>query len=273
MGLRFTKMHGAGNDFVVIDRRSATAPLDAALIARLCDRHRGVGCDQLLTIEPPRTAGSAFGYGIWNQDGSPAGQCGNGARCVVAWARRARIFEGASVRVDSPSGPVQAALQGEGIEIDMGRPDFSPHAVGFDGDRPEATLRAEGHDWWFGLVSMGNPHAVTRVDGVEDAPVSAVGRALQADRRFSDSCNVGFAELIGRDHIALRVFERGVGETLACGSGACAAVAVLHRQGLLDDQVRVTLPGGDLHIRWSGDGSPVRMRGPAQFVFEGEIEA
>ena len=275
MGLRFSKMQGAGNDFVVLDRRDAPAPLPVELRVRLCDRHFGVGCDQLLSIEPPRSAGAAFAYGIWNRDGSPAGQCGNGARCVVAWARRAGIFVGERVTVDSPSGTIEARCRDDGIEIEMGVPDFRPSAVGFhggDGDGDGATrIRFEWRDWPFVAVSMGNPQAVIEVAAVQSAPVEALGTALQSDPRFADRCNVGFVERVDAGQIRLRVFERGVGETLACGSGACAAVAVLHRGGRIGSEVAVHLPGGTLHIAWPGEGQAIRMRGPAEFVFEGEL--
>jgi diaminopimelate epimerase len=272
MGLRFSKMHGAGNDFVVLDRRHVNDPLSAATIARLCDRHRGIGCDQLLTIEAPRTEGSAFAYGIWNQDGSRAGQCGNGARCVVAWAQREGLFQGQGVRADSPSGPIDAEVHADGIEIGMGRPDFLGGSAGFTGgDTP--SLHRLGRDWPFTVVSMGNPHAVIEVDDVSLAPVQDIGPALQRDARFADRCNVGFVQLIDRGQIALRVFERGVGETLACGSGACAAMASLRRADRVDADVRVVLPGGTLRVTWNAPDAPIRMRGPAEFVFEGELPA
>jgi diaminopimelate epimerase len=271
MGLGFSKMHGAGNDFVLIDRRQSTDPLPAALVARLCDRHRGVGCDQLLTIEPPRTPGSAFAYAIWNQDGSAAGQCGNGARCVVAWARRAGLFAGDRVQADSPSGPISARIDSLGIEIDMGRPDFSAEAVGFRDTEQPRCVRIADRDWCFGLVSMGNPHALVEVEDLASAPVQALGSRLQQDARFADSCNVGFAQLLDRRRLRLRVFERGVGETLACGSGACAAVALLRRDGRLDDVVQVDLPGGSVQVSWAAQEQSLRLRGPAEFVFEGEF--
>ena len=273
MGLLFSKMHGAGNDFVIIDRRNASLPLPAALVARLCDRHRGVGCDQLLTVEAPRSPGSAFAYGIWNQDGSAAAQCGNGARCVVAWARRAGLFEGDRVLADSPSGRIEARIGSDGIDIDMGRPDFSADAVGFRDAGQPAEIAFEGRNVAFSTVSMGNPHAVIEVPSVESAPVQRLGPALQRDARFRDSCNVGFAQVLDRRRVKLRVYERGVGETLACGSGACAAVAALRRLDRVDPSVEVSLPGGILHIHWPDAEQPLRMRGPAEFVFEGEFHA
>jgi len=273
--LAFTKMHGAGNDFVVLDRRAAVEPLPDAVIRLLGDRHRGVGCDQLLTIEPPRSSSAVLAYGIWNSDGSRAGQCGNGARCVAAWARRAGLLDrGEHWVFDSPSGVVTVRDRGaEGFEIDMGVPGFDPAAVGFvdDGSGPQRVV--DDITWRFDLVSMGNPHAVLQAEALDRAPVAALGAALQADRRFRDGVNVGVAEVLSPQALRLRVVERGAGETLACGSGACAAVAALRRRVLLADAVAVHLPGGTLFIEWPGEGEPLRMRGPATFVFEGVLNA
>jgi len=266
-------MHGAGNDFVVVDCRASTEPLSARLIGALCDRHRGVGCDQLLTIEPPRSADATLAYGIWNADGSAAGQCGNGARCVAAWARRAGIFTIDEAVMDSPSGPVRTLINAESavISIELPPPDFDPAAIPLLAP-PADSYRAQldPDDLTFGAVSMGNPHAVIQVADVDQVDVARIGAALQADPRFPDRCNVGFAQVMDRQTIKLRVFERGVGETLACGSGACAAVAVLRRRGELDAGVAVHLPGGTLHIDWPHLGAPIRMAGPTAFVFEGE---
>lgn len=263
-------MHGAGNDFVVLDQRGR-APLLREQVERLCDRHRGIGCDQLLTIEPPRSAGAALAYGIWNTDGSRAGQCGNGARCVAAWARQHGVVHEDRFRIDSPAGVVDAAIGADGIEIGLGQPDFRAEAVPFLIDADGLQIDWGGRRWPFHTLSMGNPHVVIEVEAVATAPVAELGLALQRDRRFPDSCNVGFAERVDRGHIRLRVFERGVGETLACGSGACAAAVALIRAGRLDASVAVELPGGTLHIDWV-PAAPVRMRGPAEFVFEGVIE-
>ncbi len=271
-GLRFTKMHGAGNDFVVIDRRAAAADLSPELIGRLCDRRRGVGCDQLLTIEPPRSGGAALAYGVWNADGSAAGQCGNGARCVAAWGLREGVLRVGESMLDSPSGPVRAIIAADqGISIDMQTPQFSPAAIPLRSTEADSYLfEFAGESLHFGAVSIGNPHAVIEVENVDTADVARVGIALQNDSRFPDRCNVGFAQIVSRCHVRLRVFERGAGETLACGSGACAAVAVLRRRGQLDQRVSVTLPGGTLDIFWPDAEANMRMSGPTAFVFEGE---
>ena len=272
MRVVFHKMHGAGNDFVVLDRRDAAGPLSPAQIGLICDRHRGIGCDQLLTIEPPHTPGSALAYRIWNTDGSRAGQCGNGARCVAAWARREGLVDGDMLAMDSPAGTVRARFLDDDIELELGVPDFRASAVPFLAAGAAAVVHHGGREWPFTVLSMGNPHAVIEVEDAAAAPVASLGAALQADPRFPDSCNVGFAEVVDERHLRLRVFERGVGETLACGSGACAAVAALVRRGRLGRDVRVDLPGGRLIIDWPGEGQPVRMRGPATFVFQGVIE-
>lgn len=271
-GLRFTKMHGAGNDFVVIDRRAASADLSPQLIEKLCDRRRGVGCDQLLSIEPARSEGAALAYGIWNADGSAAGQCGNGARCVAAWALREGLVQTGEYMLDSPAGPLSAFISADhGISIDMPRPQFSPQAIPLRSAEADSyRFEFDGESVYFAAVSLGNPHAVIEVDDVDTADVARVGPGLQNDPRFPDRCNVGFAQIINRRHIRLRVYERGVGETLACGSGACAAVAVLRRRGLLDERVSVTLPGGTLDIVWPDAHAKMRMSGPTAFVFEGE---
>ncbi len=270
--LRFSKMHGAGNDFVVLDWRGVDGPLPPALAARLADRHRGVGCDQVLTIEPPRSPGAALAYGIWNRDGSRARQCGNGARCVAAWARRAGLVDADHFVMDSPAGPVATTIVDAAVEVELARPGFDPAMLPFAGGVEDCAV-IDGDTVRFMVVSLGNPHAVIEVDDVATVPVAAWGAHLQCDTRFADSCNVGFAQVQSPDRIALRVYERGVGETLACGSGACAAVAVLVRRGRIARHVAVTLPGGTLEIDWPADDAPMRMRGPAEFVFEGVIEA
>ena len=286
MGLRFSKMHGAGNDFVVIDLRDGRAAPDAALARAIGDRHTGVGFDQLLTIEPPGSADAVARYGIWNSDGSPAQQCGNGARCVAAWLVRDGSATTSSFVLDSPAGRVLVEHIGEArYSLDLGVPEFEPAKIPFTpvGAASAATAphdaitggsgyrtRLLGRDLHFGAVSMGNPHALVVVDDIAKAPVHEFGPALQASGMFPESVNVGFAQILAPDQIRLRVYERGAGETLACGSGACAAVAILVRQGKIGRIVRVHLPGGTLDIAWPADDAPVRMAGPATFVFEGE---
>jgi diaminopimelate epimerase len=271
--LHFWKMHGAGNDFVLLDWRVGSAAMTPELAARLADRHRGIGCDQILSIEPARSRGAVAAYGVWNADGTAARQCGNGARCVAAWLRRAGVDAGGRFFLDSPSGPVEVTFHGDEVEVTLGAPRFEPAAAGFQPvDDGESVIEHQGQRLSFGVVSMGNPHAVIEVDDVERVDVAGIGRALQCDPRFADSCNVGFAQRIDAAHLRLRVFERGVGETLACGSGACAAVAVLAARGRLGSEVAVDLPGGRLQISWTGGAAPLRMRGPATFVFEGELE-
>ncbi len=276
--MRFSKMHGAGNDFVVLDLRGGAPAPASTLCARLADRHRGVGCDQILTIEPPRNAGSIAAYRIWNADGSASGQCGNGARCVAAWLVR----DGAapaqdSFAIDSPAGVHAVTRDADGgFVIDMGPPRFAPAdipLVGVDGEQDDYTLTLGGETLQLGAVSMGNPHAVLEVADVANADVARLGPALQASAWFPVSVNVGFAQVLAPGHIRLRVFERGVGETLACGSGACAAVAVLARRGRVHAEagVRVDLPGGTLRIRRDAATGSLFMGGPAAFAFEGNL--
>jgi len=272
--LPFTKMHGAGNDFVVLDLRDGTPPPDAALAARLADRHFGVGCDQILTIEAPRSESAVAAYRIWNSDGSPSQQCGNGARCVAAWLVRDGTARGEQFVVDSPVTAHRVERLGEGeYAVAMGVPEFTPERiplVGFMHAREEYLLPVQGESVRFGAVSMGNPHAVIEVGLVDAAPVERLGPLLQQHAAFPESVNVGFVQVLDRGHVRLRVYERGVGETLACGSGACAAAVVLMQRGRIDRDAVVSLPGGDLRIRWPSPQSQVVMSGPARFVFEGE---
>jgi diaminopimelate epimerase len=273
MALRFSKMHGAGNDFVILDLRGGKAPPLRTEVRAIGDRHAGVGFDQLLTIEDSRQPDCVAAYRIWNSDGSLAEQCGNGARCVAAWVVRAGIAAPPRFVLDSPAGPIAVDCLDDGrFALDMGRPRFAPAEVPlqmeneapvYEGIFGRLRLR-------FGALSMGNPHAVFEVSSVTQAEVEALGRAVQSAPLFPQGVNVGFAEVVSPEHIRLRVYERGAGETLACGSGACAAVAVLQRQGRVGTHVDVDLPGGRLTIDWPGGDAPVRMAGPAAFVFEGE---
>lgn len=273
-GLRFTKMHGAGNDFVVLDLRAGAPAPDAARCRFLADRHRGVGCDQVLTIETARAPGAIAGYRIWNSDGSPSRQCGNGARCVAHFLRRDDSLLPDRFVLDSPAGPIEVeALGDDRYTLDMGRPDFAPERIGLrlDGPVDPYALTLDYGPVSFGAVSMGNPHAVLEVADLHSAPVAQLGRALQARPEFADGVNVGFVQVVSPERIRLRVFERGVGETQACGSGACAAVAVLARRGRVDARVAVELPGGELVVEWPDPQSPIRMTGPAAFVFDGQL--
>ena len=274
MKLRFTKMHGIGNDFAVVDCRDRPLALSPAQIAQIGDRHTGIGFDQLLTIEPSRNPDCAFAYGIWNSDGTGAGQCGNGVRCVAAWLQRAGALGVGATRLQSPSGPVAVELFDDGdVRVDMGVPRFAP--VDIPLNLPAADpyrLRVGDALVEFGAVSMGNPHAVIEVDDTAVAPLQSRGAALSTNVHFPQRCNVGFAQIVDRAQLRLCVWERGAGATLACGTGACAAVAVLRRRGKLDADVSVQLPGGTLRIQWVGEGASVWMRGPAQFVFEGEMD-
>ncbi|MFS8064424.1 MAG: diaminopimelate epimerase [Luteimonas sp.] len=293
MGLRFSKMHGAGNDFVILDLRGGKPSPPDALVRAIGDRHRGVGFDQLLSIDDSRREDCVAAYRIWNTDGSRAEQCGNGARCVAAWVMRAGMAAAPRFSLDSPAGPIVVDCLDDGqFALDMGAPIFAPAAIplsagsegggsegggseagGSEADGSEAEVYSviiDGRALRFGAASMGNPHAVIEVDSVDDADVEGIGRALQQSSLFPASVNVGFAQVIDPGHIKLRVYERGAGETLACGSGACAAVAVLARQGLVGTHVAVDLPGGRLTIDWPGGDAAIRMAGPATFVFEGE---
>ena len=274
MQLHFSKMHGIGNDFVVLDCRDGAFPLNVAQIRALGDRHTGVGFDQLLSVEPARDRSCAFYYGIWNADGSPSGQCGNGVRCVAAWLHRAGALSlGDSVRLESPSGPVSVRLlNANEVSVDMGEPIFEPARIPFAAEHAADRYRIEvGTDVLeIGAVSMGNPHAVVSVDDLTDPALQRLGPLLSGHERFAQGTNAGFVRLIDRGHLQLRVHERGAGWTRACGTGACAAMAVLHRRAEVDDSVQVDLPGGTLRIDWAGPGQSLWMTGPAAFAFEGE---
>jgi len=275
MALRFTKMHGAGNDFAVVDCRDRPLSLDPGQIARFGNRHFGVGFDQLLTVEPARDATSAFAYGIYNQDGHGARQCGNGVRCVAAWLHRAGAIGPGVTRLQSPSGSVDVELLDDGrVRAGMGMPEFAPQRIPLRLPAADPYRFHLNHaEVAFGAVSMGNPHAVIEVDDVEAAPLSTVGPALSTAALFPDGANVGFVQVLDRGRLRLRVWERGAGATLACGTGACAAAAVLRRRGRIDASVAVELPGGTLQIDWPGEGHELAMTGPAEFVFEGDYDA
>jgi diaminopimelate epimerase len=274
MQLHFSKMHGIGNDFVVLDCRHEAFPLDAAQIRALGDRHTGVGFDQLLSVEPARDRSSAFYYGIWNTDGTPSGQCGNGVRCVAAWLHRAGALPlGDAVRLESPSGPVTVRLlSANEVTVDMGEPIFEPARIPFAAEQAADRYRIElGADSTeIGAVSMGNPHALVSVNDLADPKWDRLGPLLSHHQRFAQGVNAGFVRRLDRGHLQLRVHERGAGWTRACGTGACAAMAVLHSRAEVDDSVQVDLPGGTLQIDWAGPGQSLWMTGPAAFAFEGE---
>lgn len=274
MAIRFTKMHGSGNDFVVVDSRDGKLALDMAVIRAMADRHTGIGFDQLLSVEPARDGSSAFYYGIWNADGSPSGQCGNGVRCVAAWLHRAgELPIGETVQIQSPSGPVAVRLlDAHQVTVDMGEPIFDPARIPFDAPyvMNRYTLDVDGQPVEIGAVSMGNPHAVVVEDALPSKGMARLGPALTAHPRFREGANAGFVQPLSRRHVRLFVHERGAGWTQACGTGACAAMAVLRHRGEVDERVQVDLPGGSLHIEWEGPGSTLWMTGPAMFVFEGE---
>ncbi|NBC95010.1 MAG: diaminopimelate epimerase [Deinococcus-Thermus bacterium] len=275
MGIAFTKMHGLGNDFVVIDGVQARVELAADEVRRVADRRTGVGCDQVLVIEPARD-GADFGYRIFNADGGEVEQCGNGARCVARFVREHGLSTADEVRFATRGGTIRTRQLADGrVAVDMGVPRFDPASIPFvaDGEADRYELDVDGRVWRLGAVSMGNPHAVLMVDDVEQAPVTTLGPAIEHHPRFPQRANVGFVQAGDRRHIRLRVWERGVGETMACGTGACAAVAVGRRQGLLDESVTVDLAGGALVIDWAGGDNPLWMTGPATTVFEGTLAA
>lgn len=274
MRLDFTKMHGLGNDFLMLDLVTQKARLDAALIRRLADRHRGVGFDQLLVVEPPTRPDVDFRYRIYNADGSEVAQCGNGARCFAVFVRDRRLTQQTTLRVETASGVITLDVLPQGkVRVDMGRPRFEPQDIPLR--RPQAaseyTLDLEGTPVVFRAVSMGNPHAVIRVDRADDAPVSTWGPALEVHPDFPERANIGFLEVTRPDYLTLRVHERGAGETQACGTGACAAAVVAMRAGWCQRRVQVQLPGGVLTIEWPDDDASVIMTGPTARVFEGSL--
>lgn len=272
MKLAFSKMHGAGNDFVVVDLVTQNAQLDAAQVRRIADRKRGIGCDQVLLVEPPDDPDADFRYRIFNADGSEAGQCGNGARCFGRFVRERQLTFKRSLKVQVPGGIMGLEIANDGaITADLGVPIFSPAQIPFNAEALalEYNLEVDGQIHRIGAVSMGNPHAVLLVDNCQQAPVIALGRAIENHARFPNRVNVGFMEILNRQEVRLRVYERGAGETEACGTGACAAAVHGMRLGLLDRAVTVQLPGGKLQVRWDSDDSAVWLGGPTASVFDG----
>ncbi len=282
MKLRFTKMHGAGNDFVMLDGVRQRFALSPEQLRRLADRHFGVGADQILVVEPAQQTSADFRYRIFNADGGEVEQCGNGARCFVKFVHALGLTEQRAIRVETLGGVIEPRLEDDGsVTVDMGAPVFAPARIPFD-DTSLAPRREGAAQVWtldapcagveVTVVSMGNPHAVHCVDDVDTAPITQLGPLIEHHRRFPRRVNAGFLQCLNRQHVRLRVWERGAGETLACGTGACAAVVSGITRGLLDADVRVDVPGGQLRVRWAGGDEPVLLSGPAVEVFTSEIE-
>lgn len=282
MLLRFTKMQGAGNDFVMLNAYDKPLTLTPEQIRFICDRRFGVGCDQMLVVEKSTIPAADFKYRIFNQDGGEVEMCGNGARCFAVFVREQGLTDKRTITCETVKGVIAPTVEDDGrVTVDMGAPHFAPEDVGFDAEgvsrlsRAADTLyqiRAGGEDNWVSIVSMGNPHAVRLVGDVDEAPVETVGEAFQHLERFKNRVNVGFLQIESRSKARLRVYERGVGETLACGSGACAAVVAGIRRGALDNAVEVEMRGGTLRITWDGADGHVFLTGPAVTVFTGEID-
>ncbi len=273
--LEFTKMHGLGNDFVVIDAINQQCQLSAEQCRNIADRHFGIGCDQILLVEPPKDQATDFYYRIFNADGSEVEQCGNGARCFAKFVLAQGLTDKHEIDVGTMSGNIRLLVEDNGmVRVNMGAPILEPGEIPFQADQqgPSYPLVVNGQQLEIGAVSMGNPHAVIPVADVVTAAVAELGPAVENHPRFPQRVNVGFMQIVERDHIRLRVYERGAGETLACGTGACAAVVAGITQGVLDAEVRVSLPGGDLVIKWAGNSQPVWMSGPAATVFDGRVE-
>lgn len=274
MQLQFSKMHGLGNDFMVVDCVTQNAYFSSEMIRRLANRHTGVGFDQLLVVEPPYDPDSDFHYRIFNADGTEVSQCGNGARCFARFVRLKGLTNKSTILVSTQAGKMSLKIEyDEAVSVDMGEPVWTPNKIPFRANGEEKTyiLRVDDTTLFVGAVSLGNPHCVTVVDDIDKAKVDTLGPLVGAHERFPDKVNVGFMQIVSRSEIHLRVYERGAGETLACGSGACAAVAVGILQGTLDSNVKVNLKGGSLQIKWRGKGHSLRMTGPAKHVFDGQI--
>ncbi|MGP3790138.1 diaminopimelate epimerase [Pseudomonas sp. B392_1p] len=274
MLLRFTKMHGLGNDFMVLDLISQHAHIQPKHAKAWGNRHTGVGFDQLLIVEPPNNPDVDFRYRIFNADGSEVEQCGNGARCFARFVLDKRLTTKKTIRVETKSGIIELHIRNDGqVSVDMGPPRLAPTQIPFQAEAEALSyaIDLDGRQVELAAVSMGNPHAVLRVDNVDNAPVHELGPRLEHHPRFPQRVNVGFLQIIDRHQARLRVWERGAGETQACGTGACAAAVAAIRQGWLDSPVQIELPGGRLSIEWAGSGRPVIMTGPAVRVYEGQI--
>lgn len=278
MLLQFSKMHGLGNDFMVVDAVSQNVFLTKEQIKQLADRNFGIGFDQLLMVEPPYDPDLDFHYRIFNADGSEVEQCGNGARCFAKFVRNKGLTNKYKIAVSTKSGKIVLYVEQDGqVTVNMGIPQFEPAKVPFKAQKQELNYILHGDDGndsataLCGVVSMGNPHAVITVEDVQTAPVKLWGPIFENHERFPERANIGFMQVVNPSHIKLRVWERGAGETLACGTGACAAAVIGQMQKTLQTQVRVDLPGGSLQIRWNGPGQPVKMTGPAEHVFDGQL--
>jgi diaminopimelate epimerase len=275
MRLDFVKMHGLGNDFMLVELPAEATLPSAAQWRALADRHTGIGFDQALVLQPPRRAGTDVYYRIFNADGSEAEQCGNGVRCIAALLHERGLARGDTLVLDSASGSLRARVLATGsVAAEIGLPNFDPRSLPFDAPerRPTYPIQIGDQEYEIGAVSLGNPHAVLRVEAVEAVPVEQIGRALQASPRFPKQVNVGFMQVLDQSHIRLRVYERGVGETQACGTGACAAAVIGRDLGLLGPEVEVNVPGGRLGVHWDGAGQSVWLTGPARRSFEGQVE-
>ena len=287
MRLPFTKMHGVGNDFVVFDAPSGASLLEPTTLRALADRRSGIGFDQALLLQPPRDPGTAVFYRIFNADGGEAEQCGNGARCIAALLHRRGLARNGEITLDSPSGHIRARIEARTpfagpadqraptlVSVEMGVPNFDPGSLPFEEPDEAASypLEVAGRTLEIGAVSIGNPHAVLTVASTDSASVATIGPAIENHPRFPRRVNVGFLEIVTRREVRLRVYERGAGETPGCGTGACAAVAVGRRRGMLDREVRVLVRGGELRVNWTGPGEPIWLTGPAEVSFEGYVE-
>jgi diaminopimelate epimerase len=275
MLIPFTKMHGTGNDFVVFDAIRHNVALTPEKIRHIADRHFGVGCDQVLVVERPTKPEADFRYRIYNADGGEVEQCGNGARCFARFVHERGLTDKREIVVETIGGIIRPRLESDGhVAVNMGTPRFEPREVPFEAPARAAhyPIEINGRTLELSVLSMGNPHAVQIVADVESAPVATDGPSIERHPRFPRRVNAGFMQIVDRGNVRLRVFERGAGETLACGTGACAAVVAGRHRGLLDATVEVRLPGGTLRITWAGEGEPVWMAGPAETVYEGIID-
>lgn len=274
MKLAFTKMHGLGNDFMMVDLITQNHSFHSEEIRRLADRHKGIGFDQLLTVEPPMDPETDFHFRIYNADGSEVGQCGNGMRCLTRFIRDQQLTWKSKIRATTISGQVQLQLEKSGlVTVQMGAPRFEPNEIPLNREMKEDRydFDTELGNYQITSLSMGNPHALIFVDDIDDAPVTTLGPLICQHEDFPEQSNVGFIQVVDRKHIKVRVYERGSGETLACGSGACAAMVATRNAELCEDNIRVDLPGGHLFIRWSGQTKSVQMTGPSTTIYRGQI--